>query len=84
MHAFIVWQDIKIGITAEDVSWSPDVASDMSNRIHEMWHNTLLELHRFGMLANNVDEDADEYGPAPERELQDPRIVHLEEGFEDG
>lgn len=86
MTAFIAWQDMKIGLTAEDVSWSPDVAADMANRLHEMWHNTLLELHRFGMLANNLsddDEDEDEFGPMPDRELQDPRIVRLDDGSDD-
>ena len=86
MTAFIAWQDMKIGLTAEDVSWSPDVAADMANRLHEMWHNTLLELHRFGMLANNLnddDEDDDEFGPMPDRELQDPRIVRLDDGSDD-
>lgn len=86
MNAYIAWQDMRIGITAEDVSWSPDVASDMANRLHEMWHNTLLELHRFGMLASSSldDEDEDEeFGPEPERELQDPRTVRLEDGSDD-
>ena len=85
IHAYVAWQDMKLGITAEDVSWSPDVAADMTNRLHEMWHNTLMELHRFGMLASSVDDDDDddEYGPVPDRELQDPRIVRLEDGSED-
>lgn len=82
MHAMIAWQDMRVALTAEDVSWSPDVAADMVNRLHELWHDTLLELHRFGMLANDPDEDEDDE-IVPERELQEPHIVKLEEG-EDG
>jgi hypothetical protein len=84
MHAVIAWQDMRVALTAEDVSWSPDVAADMVNRLHELWHDTLLELHRFGMLANDLDDDeADEAELASERELQEPHIVKLEDG-EDG
>jgi len=83
MHAYISWQDMRVGLLAEDVSWSPDVASDMANRLHEMWHNALLELYRFGMLDGEHDEDDDEFGPTPERELQDPRTVRLDDGSED-
>lgn len=87
MHAFVQWQDMRVGLVAEDVSWSPDVASDMANRLHEMWHNCLLELYRFGMLDSNLDgfeeDDEDEYGPSPERELQDPHTVRLDDGSDD-
>lgn len=83
MHAVIAWQDMRVALTAEDVSWSPDVAQDMTNRLHELWHSTLLELHRFGMLAGSGDGDIDEDGVPRERELQEPHIVTLEEG-EDG
>lgn len=77
----LAWQDIRISFVAEGMSWRPDVAVDMTNRLHEAWHNTLLELHRFGMLDNDP-EDEDEFGPQPERELMDPRIVRLSD--EDG
>lgn len=79
----LAWQDIRLSFVAEGMSWRPDVAVDMTNRMHEAWHNTLLELHRFGMLDNDRDdEDEDEFGPQPERELIDPRIVRLSD--EDG
>lgn len=88
MSVHLAWQDMRISLVAEGVSWSPDVAKDLTNRLHESWHNALLELHRFGMLDNGdteVEED-DEFGPAPERELQDPHIVKLMEDLagEDG
>jgi hypothetical protein len=87
IHAYVAWQDIKIGLTAEDVSWSPDVAHDMANRLADLWHSTLLELYRFGMLAGTPpegDEDDDDAEPFTGRELFDQRIVRLEEGNEDG
>ena len=87
IHAYVAWQDMKIGITAEDVSWSPDVANDMANRLHDMWHNTLMELYRFGMLAGTPpegDDDDDDMEPHSGREVFDQRIVRLEEGNEDG
>lgn len=78
MSIHLAWQDMRISLVAEGVSWSPDVAKDLTNRLHETWHNTLLELHRFGMLDNDdEDVDDDEFGPTPERELQDPHIVTL-------
>lgn len=79
MHAYVAWQDMRVGLIAENVSWSPDVAQDMTNRIGEMWHNTLLELYRFGMLGNDDTDDDDEFGPSPERELQNPYVVYLKE-----
>lgn len=77
----LAWQDIRLSFIAEGMSWRPDVAADMTNRMHEAWHNTLLELHRFGMLDNDED-DEDEFGPQPDREVIDPRVVRLldEEG----
>lgn len=77
----LAWQDIRLSFIAEGMSWRPDVAADMTNRMHEAWHNTLLELHRFGMLDNDEEED-DEFGPQPDREVIDPRVVRLldEEG----
>jgi hypothetical protein len=77
MSIHLAWQDMRLSLVAEGVSWSPDVAQDMVNRMHEGWHNTLLELHRFGMLANDDDTDADEFGPTPDKELIEPHIVRL-------
>lgn len=74
----LMWQDIRLSFIAEGMSWRPDVAADMTNRMHEAWHNTLLELHRFGMLANGEDEeDEDEFGPTRSHELIDPFRVQV-------
>lgn len=79
MSVHLAWNDIRLSLIAEGVSYSPDIALDLTNRLHEAWHNTLLELHRFGMLdtGDGEDEDEDEFGPQPEKELIDPRVVRL-------
>jgi hypothetical protein len=59
------------------------VAADMTNRMHEAWHNTLLELHRFGMLATDDDDDElDEFGVTRSGELIDPFTVQVNEDQE--
>lgn len=79
----LAWSDMRVSLVAEGVSYSPDVAFDLVNRAHESFHNMLLELHRFGMLDNGLDdEDEDDFGPVPDKELIDPRIVKLDN--EDG
>jgi hypothetical protein len=77
MHA--MYGEIRCSIIAEGVSWSPDVANDMVNRLHEVWYNTLHELNQFGMLGAEEEDDEDEFGPTPDKELIDPRVVRLSE-----
>jgi hypothetical protein len=81
----LMWQDIRLSFVAEGMSWRPDVAADMTNRMHEAWHNTLLELHRFGMLATGDDEDdddTDEFGPTRSSELIDPFTYQVQDDQE--
>jgi hypothetical protein len=79
----LMWQDIRLSFVAEGMSWRPDVAADMTNRMHEAWHNTLLELHRFGMLATDDDDDElDEFGVTRSGELIDPFTVQVNEDQE--
>jgi hypothetical protein len=80
----LMWQDIRLSFVAEGMSWRPDVAADMTNRMHEAWHNTLLELHRFGMLATDDDDDdeLDEFGVTRSGELIDPFTVQVNEDQE--
>jgi hypothetical protein len=80
MHA--MYGEIRCSIIAEGASWSPDVANDMVNRMHELWYNTLHELYQFGMLGE--EEEEDDYGPTPEKELIDPRVVRLGKEDDDG
>ena len=77
MHA--MYGEIRCSIIAEGVSWSPDVADDMVNRMQGLWNATLTELYRFNMLDVSEDEEEDEYGPTPDKELVDPRVVRLTE-----
>ena len=83
MHA--MYGEIRCSIIAEGVSWSPDVANDMVRRMQDLWNGTLTELYRFDMLdttSSNSDEEEDDYGPTPDKELIDPRVVRLgEEDF---
>jgi hypothetical protein len=81
MHA--MYGEIRCSIIAEGASWAPDVANDMVNRMHELWFNTLRELQQFGMLSVE-EEDEDDYGPTPDKELIDPKVVRLSEEDLDG
>jgi hypothetical protein len=38
---------------------------------------SLMRLAEYGML--DTEEDEDEFGPVPDRELVDPRIVYVED-----
>lgn len=81
MHAHIGYGDIRCSLISEGTAWSPDVAQDMVNRLNELWFSTLQSMDEFGMLASSGegdDDDDDEFGPTPERELQDPITVYLE------
>lgn len=55
----IVFGDIEVGIAAEGVSWSPDVASDMVARAKVLWHDALEELAAIGMLDIGGDEESE-------------------------
>lgn len=69
--------EIQVSMIAEGVSWSPDAANDLVNRVAMAWDNTLASLYEHGLLE--VDEEDDDYGPVPDKELMDPRIVTLED-----
>lgn len=82
MHAHIAYGEIRCSLISEGTAWNPDIAEDMVNRLNGLWFNTLQSLDEFGMLASSFDgddeDDDDEFGPTPERELQDPITVYLE------
>jgi len=69
--------EIQVSMIAEGVSWSPDAANDLVNRVAMAWDNTLASLYEYGLAE--VDDEDDDYGPVPEKELIDPRIVTLED-----
>lgn len=70
--------DIQVSMIAEGVSWSPDAANDLVNRTAVAWDNTLASLFEYGLIDIDADEDDDEFGPVPDKELMDPRRVNLE------
>ena len=75
--------DLNIALMSEGSSWSPDVADDMVARMENYLDNTRRTMVEYGMFESSIevqseDEDDDEWGPQPEKELIDPRIVTLE------
>jgi hypothetical protein len=47
-----------------------------------LFSNTMAEAYQYGIIGE--DEDEDEYGPTPEKELMDPRVVFIEAEDDDG
>ena len=75
--------DLNIALMSEGSSWSPDVADDMVARMDKYLDNTIRTMVEYGMFESSIevqseDEDDDEWGPQPEKELINPRIVTLE------
>ena len=77
--------DLNISLMSEGSSWSPDVADDMVARMGECLENTMRSMIEYGIMrsadgeVDNEEEDENEWGPQPEEELIDPRIVRLED-----
>jgi hypothetical protein len=44
----------------------------------KLFDQALNNLYQYGMLETD-DEDEDEFGPTPERELQNPLVVFVED-----
>ena len=74
--------EIAVSFVASGASYSPDIADDITRRALDMWHGTIASLDDFNMLDNDEDEE-DEMGPLPERELQTPHIVQFVEEWGD-
>lgn len=71
--------DLNIAIMSEGSSWSPDVADDMVARMQKYLDNTIRTMVEYGMFESSTEEeDEDDWGPQPEKELIDPRTVTLE------
>jgi hypothetical protein len=49
----------------------------MIGRMGKLFDQSMLTLAQYGTFEE--DEDDDEFGPTPDRELVDPRIVFVEE-----
>jgi hypothetical protein len=78
MSVHVAYLDLNMAIVAQGVSWSPDVADDMIVRMGKLFDQALNNLYQYGMLETD-DEDEDEFGPTPERELQNPLVVFVED-----
>ena len=78
MSVHVAYLDLHLAIVAQGVAWSPDVADDMITRMSKLLDQSMMTLAQYGLLAED-DEDEDEFGPVPDRELVDPRIVYVED-----
>lgn len=59
MGVFIRWGDIQVGLQADGVAWSPDVASDMVARVKDLWGSTLSQAKEYGYFDGLDDEDSE-------------------------
>jgi hypothetical protein len=78
MSVHVAYLDLHLAVVAQGVSYSPDVADDMIGRMSKLLDESLTRLFEYGLLGEQ-EEDEDEFGPVPDRELTDPRIVYVED-----
>lgn len=78
MSVHLAYLDLHLAIVAQGVAYSPDVADDLVGRMSILFDQSLYRLAEYGLLDSEGDED-EEFGPVPERELIDPRVVFVED-----
>ena len=78
MSVHLAYLDLHLAIVAQGVAYSPDVADDMIGRMSKLLDESLMRLAEYGLLDTEED-DEDEFGPVPDRELVDPRVVYVED-----
>lgn len=78
MSVHVAYLDLHIAIVAQGVAWSPDVANDMVARVGKLFDQSMLTLAQYGVFDEDEEED-DEFGPVPDKELVDPRVVYVED-----
>ena len=78
MSVHVAYLDLHLAIVAQGVSWSPDVADDMVARMSKLLDQSMMTLMQYGAFDNDEDDD-DEFGPVPDKELVDPRVVFVED-----
>jgi len=76
MSVHVGYLDLHLAIVAQGVAWSPDVADDMIGRMGKLFDESVMTLLQYGFMQ---DEDEDEYGPVPDKELINPYVVHVED-----
>lgn len=77
MSVHVAYLDLHLAIVAQGVAWSPDVADDMISRMSKLLDQSMMTLAQYGVFED--DEEEDEFGPVPDKELVDPRIVFVED-----
>ena len=77
MSVHVAYLDLHLAIVAQGVAWSPDVADDMISRMSKLLDQSMMTLSQYGVFDD--DEEEDEFGPVPDKELVDPRIVYVED-----
>ena len=77
MSVHVAYLDLHLAIVAQGVAWSPDVADDMITRMSKLLDQSMMTLSQYGVF--DEDEEDDEFGPVPDRELVDPRVVFVED-----
>lgn len=78
MSVHVAYLDLHLAIVAQGVAWSPDVADDMINRMNRLLDQSMMTLSQYGVFDDDEEED-DEFGPVPDKELVDPRVVYVED-----
>ena len=78
MSVHLAYLDLHLAVIAQGVAYSPDVADDMIGRMSKLFDESLARMFEYGLLGEE-DEEEDDYGPVPDRELVDPRIVYVED-----
>lgn len=78
MSVHLAYLDLHLAVVAQGVAYSPDVADDLVARMSVLFDQSLMRLAEYGLLDSEGDED-EEFGPVPDRELIDPRVVFVED-----
>ena len=57
--ARVVYGDLRVELTAEGVSWNPDVADDLIKRVNALWKSSLEAMQETGAWENAIVDDED-------------------------
>lgn len=76
MSVHVAYLDLHLALVAQGVAWSPDVADDMIARVGKLFDQSMATLAEYGVYE---EEDEEEFGPTPDKELVDPRVVYVED-----
>jgi len=58
--ARVVYGDLRVELTAEGVSWNPDVADDLIKRVNSLWRSSLEAMQETGAWEEAVAVDEDD------------------------